>query len=351
LVIRFFTFSRIGGQYSNLGTFFHKLGIIHRVACPHTHQQNGAVELKHRHIVEIGLTFLAHASVPFRFWSDDFFTASFLINRMPTCLLKIKTPIKQLFNEPTDYTFLKVFGCACWPHTRPYNQRKLEFHSQKCVFLGYSSQHKGYTCLHIPSSRLYISRDVVFDENVFPFSSTSTPSVSTPYASSPVLIDQFVDVAHAPILLPNHDAGTGRGVRLELLEEPISSTAAPTDQVDHSYSSSAPAAHVDHALCMAHACLPASAVGDAPTDRASSVPLLTGSGLAPAPPVCSTGLLSPGPLSLRLWPPSSSPGPHSSPSLSEHSAPDDGPSSPSTSPSAAPERPRQLPHLHQLHVS
>ena len=68
-----------GGEYRNLNTFFQKLGISHRVSCPHTHQQNGAVERKHRHIVETGLTLLAHASVPFRFWSDAFATACFLI--------------------------------------------------------------------------------------------------------------------------------------------------------------------------------------------------------------------------------------------------------------------------------
>jgi histone deacetylase 1/2 len=122
--------SNWGGEYRNLNTFFHKLGIIHRVACPHTHQQNGAAERKHRHIVETSLTLLAHASMPFRYWSDAFFTTCFLINRMPTRVLHMKTLVEQLFNESPDYTFLKVFGCACWPHTRPYNQCKLEFRSQ-----------------------------------------------------------------------------------------------------------------------------------------------------------------------------------------------------------------------------
>ena len=54
-----------GGEYIKLNVFFDKLGILHRVSCPHTHQQNGTVECKHRHIVETGLTLLAHASVPF----------------------------------------------------------------------------------------------------------------------------------------------------------------------------------------------------------------------------------------------------------------------------------------------
>jgi len=39
------------------------------------------------------------------------------------------------------------------------------------VFLGYSSLHKGFKCLEPKTGRFYISRDVVFDEDVFPFSS------------------------------------------------------------------------------------------------------------------------------------------------------------------------------------
>jgi hypothetical protein len=38
------------------------------------------------------------------------------------------------------------------------------------VFLGYSNMHKGFKCLDVTEGRIYISRDVVFDEIVFPFS-------------------------------------------------------------------------------------------------------------------------------------------------------------------------------------
>jgi hypothetical protein len=38
------------------------------------------------------------------------------------------------------------------------------------VFLGYSNMHKGFKCLDTRTGRIYISRDVVFDEDLFPFS-------------------------------------------------------------------------------------------------------------------------------------------------------------------------------------
>src|SRR3954470_9948702 len=108
----------------------------------------------------------------------------------------MKTPLELLLNEIPDYTFLKVFGCACWPHLRPYNKHKLEFQSKKCLFLGYSSLHKGYKCLHVPTNHVYISRDVVFDENVFPFHAlpTNSDTATLPVPISIPTPDQFVDV-------------------------------------------------------------------------------------------------------------------------------------------------------------
>jgi len=56
-----------GGEYHKLNSFFAKAGIAHHVSCPHAHQQNGSAERKHRHIVEVGLSLLAHASMPLKF--------------------------------------------------------------------------------------------------------------------------------------------------------------------------------------------------------------------------------------------------------------------------------------------
>lgn len=37
-----------------------------------------------------------------------------------------------------------------------------------CIFVGFSSRHKGYKCLD-PNGKLYVSRHIVFDEVTFPF--------------------------------------------------------------------------------------------------------------------------------------------------------------------------------------
>lgn len=46
------------------------------------------------------------------------------------------------------------------------------------TFTSYSLTHKGYKCLD-PSGRVFISRDVIFDENIFPDSKSVSISHST----------------------------------------------------------------------------------------------------------------------------------------------------------------------------
>jgi hypothetical protein len=111
-----------------------------------------------------------------------------------------------------DYSKLCVFCCACWPNLRPYNTCKLAFRSTRCVFLGYSNLHKGYKCLNVASGRVYISRDAVFDEIVFPFSKLN-PNVGAqlmsdvmllhptlvPFMSSENTVDNHINNSHTPV--------------------------------------------------------------------------------------------------------------------------------------------------------
>ena len=159
-----------GGEFTSnqFKKFLTAQGIFHRLTCPHTSQQNGIVERKHRHIQEMGLTLLAQSSLSPQYWVDAFLTSVFLINRLPTKVLDSLTPYFLLHKTEPTYMDLRVFGCACYPLLRPYNDHKLAFRSKKCIFLGYSNFQKGYRCLDLATKRVYISRHVIFDEHSFP---------------------------------------------------------------------------------------------------------------------------------------------------------------------------------------
>ncbi|CAA0829120.1 Uncharacterized mitochondrial protein AtMg00710, partial [Striga hermonthica] len=98
-----------GGEYRSLVSLFNSLGVSFRHPCPHTHQQNGRAERKHLHIVEMGLTLLAHAKMPLKFWWDSFQTSVYTINRLPTPVLNHFSPFQSLFNSSPDFSFLKPF--------------------------------------------------------------------------------------------------------------------------------------------------------------------------------------------------------------------------------------------------
>jgi hypothetical protein len=107
--------------------------------------------------------------MPLKYWDEAFSTTAYLINRTPSRVIGHDTPIHKLCGASPDYNQLRIFWCACWPNLMPYNTCKLAFRSTRCVFLGYSNLHKGYKFLDVPSGRVYISRDLIFYESVFPF--------------------------------------------------------------------------------------------------------------------------------------------------------------------------------------
>ncbi|KAL3634153.1 hypothetical protein CASFOL_021207 [Castilleja foliolosa] len=137
-----------GTEYKPLGEFFRKEGIVHRLSCPYTPQQNGCAERKHRHVVEMGV---------------------------PAKGLDYLSPFEKLMKQKPDYSAMKVFGCLAYPHVRPYNKHKLEFRAAAGVFVGYSGQYKGYKIL-LPSGKVMVTRHVIFDEGTFPFSENAKDS-------------------------------------------------------------------------------------------------------------------------------------------------------------------------------
>jgi len=233
-----------GGEFRPFTQFLTSLGITHRLTCPHTHHQNGSVERKHRHIVETGLTLLATAKLPLHYWDHAFLTATYLINRLPSPTLNNKSPFFILHLQFPDYKFLKTFGCACFPFTRPYNNHKLEFRSKECVFLGYSPSHKGYKCLD-HTGRIFISKDVVFNEYRFPYTELFSSAQSSSSQDTGPTFTPFPS-----FILPSNANSCHPTQSFPAATTPIHNTGSPSTSIGtpdlHSHSHQSPHQHSHH---------------------------------------------------------------------------------------------------------
>lgn len=89
-------------------------------------------------------------------------TAACLINKTPTLLLDGKTPHEFLFGEPPNYAPIRVFGCLCYVHNKPWVKDKFGPRSRKCIFVGYPHGKKGWCVYDLETQEFFVSCDVIF---------------------------------------------------------------------------------------------------------------------------------------------------------------------------------------------
>ena len=114
-----------------------------------------------RTLIEKVRCLLSNAALPYSFWYEASMMASYLVNRSPSTAIEKKTPQEVWFGSPTDYSVIKIFGCAAYVHV---DKEKLAPRSVKCVFLGFKPGVKGYKLWCLEDKKVIYSRDVVFDE-------------------------------------------------------------------------------------------------------------------------------------------------------------------------------------------
>jgi hypothetical protein len=199
---------------SSFAFYLFDKGIIHQNSCAHTIQQNGVAKSKNRHLLDVVRCLLIHMHVPKHFCSDDVLTANYLINQMPSSVLDGASPHSLLYSSSPSFALpLKVFGCVCYVHNLSPEYDKLDSRSTKCVFLGYSTTHKGYRCSNLVLRRYFTRANVTFVESLSYFhvdasseASTLEPNVSSvplpiPYLSELVVLPPR---ASAPLQVYTH---------------------------------------------------------------------------------------------------------------------------------------------------
>ncbi|KAK1435086.1 hypothetical protein QVD17_00846 [Tagetes erecta] len=160
-----------GGEFTsnNMIDFYNKNGILLETTCPHTPQQNGVVERKHRHLLETARALRFEANLPKRFWGECILTAAYIINRLPSRVINNKTPYELIWNQKPEYDHMKVFGCLAYYKNMNTKGDKFEERGRPGIFMGYLHGTKGYKVYDIESKNMIVSRDVFFCEEHFPF--------------------------------------------------------------------------------------------------------------------------------------------------------------------------------------
>ena len=87
-----------GTKYYNsiLGSFLTKKGILHQSSGTNTPEQNGIVERKNKHLLEVTCAMMFYKNLPKYLWGDVVLTTSYLINRMSSKVLQYSTPLECL---------------------------------------------------------------------------------------------------------------------------------------------------------------------------------------------------------------------------------------------------------------
>nr|KYP72197.1 Retrovirus-related Pol polyprotein from transposon TNT 1-94 [Cajanus cajan] len=169
------------GKEFSLNDFFSTKGIFHETSCVETPQQNGIVERKHQHLLNVSRALLFQANLPTCFWSFAVRHATHLINRLPTPFLKLKTPYELVYGHAPVLNTLKIFGCLAYANTISSGRTKFDKRASKCIFLGFKAGTKGYILYNLQNKSFFISRNVIFYENNFPYATNSLqlPNIDT----------------------------------------------------------------------------------------------------------------------------------------------------------------------------
>ena len=95
-----------------------------------------------------------------------------------------------------------MFGSEAWAHILDEKWKALQPKSEKCIFVGYSEDVKGYRILQPYSHDIIVIRDVKFDENLFACDPNLASVPSLAYETDLVIVpssSNFLDRSPTPV--------------------------------------------------------------------------------------------------------------------------------------------------------
>ena len=155
-----------GGEYlsQEFAHYLKECGIISQLTPPGTPQWNGVSERRNRTLLDMVRSMMSQTDLPTSFWGFALETAAFILNRIPSKSVQ-KTPYEMWTGKRPSLSFLKIWGCDAY--VKRQTSDKLDVKSDKCRFVGYPKETKGYY-FYIPSeNKVFVARNGVFLEREF----------------------------------------------------------------------------------------------------------------------------------------------------------------------------------------
>jgi len=109
---------------------------------------------------------LNEKNLPNYFWAKAVATIVYIMNQTPTVVVHGMTPEENFTCKKPDVSHFRMFGYITYVDFPNKKKSKLNPKVNKCIFIGYSSEQKGYRCFNPSTRKLQVSRDVVFDEMI-----------------------------------------------------------------------------------------------------------------------------------------------------------------------------------------
>ncbi|KAK2389827.1 secreted RxLR effector protein [Trifolium repens] len=181
-----------GGEYlsQEFNDYLKECGIVSQLTPPGTPQWNGVSERRNRTLLDMVRSMMSHADLPNSFWGHALLTVAYTLNRVPSKKVD-KTPYEIWSGKRPHMSYMKIWGCEVY--VKRQLSTKLEPRSDKCLFVGYPKETKGYYFYNPTEGKVFVARTGVFLEREFISKGISGRNVELEEIQEPPTIGQSME--------------------------------------------------------------------------------------------------------------------------------------------------------------
>ena len=155
-----------GGEYlsNEFLTYLRENGILSQWTPPGTPQLNGVSERRNRTLLDMVRSMMGFADLPVSFWGYALESACYILNNVPSKSVD-KTPYEIWTGRKPIISHLRVWGCPAY--VKRLESDKLGPKSDRCLFVGYPKESKGYYFYLPEEQKLFVGLKATFLEKEF----------------------------------------------------------------------------------------------------------------------------------------------------------------------------------------